>query len=316
LVMARGHRIEQVPEIPLVVEDSFNEVKKTSAALKTLTTLGLSADLLKVKKSKKIRAGTGKYRNRRTKSAKSLLVVTASRDVALTKAVRNLPGVEVASVHAFNLLQLAPGGHVGRLCLFTKSAFTALNTVFGSTTRESGEKKGYFLPRPVMANSDVTRIINSDEIQSKLRPIKSVAALPKQKKNPLKNLGAMVKLNPYALAAKRLEIQAQQRRVNNRLNLVEQARVKAVKAANKQHDKQQKINYQTILNDEVYQTAAKVADEEVLLVKGAVSSTKRRRKAAAAVVVEEVEEKKDDKKAAGKGGKDAKKEEKKDAKKK
>jgi len=75
-----------------------------------------------------------------------------------------------------------------------------------------------------MANSDVTRIINSDEIQSKLLPSKAVAALPKQKKNPLKNLGAMVKLNPYALAAKRLEIQAHQRRANNRLNAVELAR--------------------------------------------------------------------------------------------
>ena len=36
LVMARGHKIDQVPECPLVVEDSVEAVDKTVAAMKVL----------------------------------------------------------------------------------------------------------------------------------------------------------------------------------------------------------------------------------------------------------------------------------------
>lgn len=44
---------------------------------------------------------------------------------------RNLPGVEVSSVERLNLLQLAPGGHMGRFVIFTKSAFDSLDKIFG-----------------------------------------------------------------------------------------------------------------------------------------------------------------------------------------
>ena len=64
-----------------------------------------------------------------------------------------------------NLLQLAPGGHLGRFIVWTQSAFEKLDTIFGSTETASAVKKGYKLPRPCMANSDLARLINSDEIQ-------------------------------------------------------------------------------------------------------------------------------------------------------
>ena len=37
--------------------------------------------------------------------------------------------------------------------------------IFGTYTAPSAVKKGYVLPRSIMTNSDLTRIINSDEIQ-------------------------------------------------------------------------------------------------------------------------------------------------------
>lgn len=40
-------------------------------------------------------------------------------------------GVEVSSVDRLNLLQLAPGGHMGRFVIFTKSAFDRLDKIFG-----------------------------------------------------------------------------------------------------------------------------------------------------------------------------------------
>jgi hypothetical protein len=65
-----------------------------------------------------------------------------------------------------NLLQLAPGGHLGRFVIWTQSAFDKLDTIYGTHDKPSTAKKGYKLPRSIMANSDLTRIINSDEIQS------------------------------------------------------------------------------------------------------------------------------------------------------
>ena len=40
------------------------------------------------------------------------------------------------SVHC--VLQLAPGGHVGRFIVWTKSAFEKLDSIFGTTTEASG----------------------------------------------------------------------------------------------------------------------------------------------------------------------------------
>lgn len=81
-------------------------------------------------------------RNRRYVMRKGPLVVFAN-DEGISKAFRNLPGVEVTSVDRLNLLQLAPGGHLGRFCIWSKSAFEKLDKVFGTATTESEQKKGY-----------------------------------------------------------------------------------------------------------------------------------------------------------------------------
>lgn len=58
-----------------------------------------------------------------------------------------------------------------------------------------------------MTCADLARIINSDQVQAKLKEIKhTVVAHDKAKKNPLKNATMMKKLNPYA--AKAAEIRA------------------------------------------------------------------------------------------------------------
>jgi len=55
LVMARGHRVENVPELPLVV-DSL-DVSNTKTLLTTLKDFGVEEDLAKVRRSRKIRSG-------------------------------------------------------------------------------------------------------------------------------------------------------------------------------------------------------------------------------------------------------------------
>jgi len=128
------------------------------------------------------------------------------------KALRNLPGVELASVSRLNLLQLAPGGHLGRFIIWTKDAFEKLDSVFGTYKRASTDKVDYKLPRPLLTNADLTRIINSDEVQSVLKDKVSQRTQHTRKKNPLKNLGALIKLNPYAKTLKRRELLAKEQR--------------------------------------------------------------------------------------------------------
>lgn len=47
----------------------------------------------------------------------------------------------------------------------------------GTVEAVSTQKKGYKLPRAPMTNSDLTRLINSDEVQSVVRPKKTVRFL-------------------------------------------------------------------------------------------------------------------------------------------
>jgi large subunit ribosomal protein L4e len=104
------------------------------------------------------------------------------------------------------------GGHLGRFIVWTKSAFEKLDLIFGNYDKKSLVKKNYTLPRPIMSNPDLARIINSDEIQSVVRPVKQEIKRRVLKKNPLKNLGALLKLNPYAKTARRMELLAQEQR--------------------------------------------------------------------------------------------------------
>jgi len=201
--MARGHRISEVPECPLVIDSSVESCDKTSKAVKLLKDVGAYDDVEKSKDSRQIRSGKGKMRNRRHVQRRGPLVVYAN-DNGIVKGFRGLSGVEVCSVDRLNLLQLAPGGHLGRFVVFTEAALAKLDSIYGGKNGKlSEEKKGFRVPRATMTNSDLPRIINSDEVQSRVKPAKSQTKFRRIKKNPLKNLGTMVKLNPYALVQKR-----------------------------------------------------------------------------------------------------------------
>merc|ERR550514_2143281 len=207
LVMARGHKVEQVPEVPLVV-DSL-DCDKTLKAKKLLEEYGAYDDVAKSKASLSIRSGKGKMRNRRHVQRRGPLVILTEEAIksGAGKAFRNLSGVEVACVERLNLLQLAPGGHLGRFCVWSKGAFERIDAIYGTHKRKSEEKSGYQPPRAIMSNADLPRVINSSEVQGAARPARSSQKFHRIKKNPLKNLGVMVKLNPYAKYMKRSKSQ-------------------------------------------------------------------------------------------------------------
>jgi large subunit ribosomal protein L4e len=121
LVRARGHLF--TGQIPVVFEDAFGELGRTSDVISALTAAGLYQDIEKSKISRKVRAGRGKMRGRRFKQRKSLLIVTAEKPL---KAARNLAGVDVITLEQLNTELLAPGTLPGRLTVFTESAIVKL----------------------------------------------------------------------------------------------------------------------------------------------------------------------------------------------
>jgi len=226
LVLARGHRIETIAEVPLVVADAdIDAVSKTKEAIALLKALGASAELERVAATRGIRSGKGKARNRRYVQRRGPLVIHNKErgNEALSCAFRNVQGVDLCNVHRLNLLQLAPGGHVGRFVIWTESAFKELDAIFGTKKADSQHKLGFRIPNAVLTNADLGRIIASNEIQSAVRAAKHDTFNPR-KRNPLKNKGAMAKLNPFALTRTRRAAAAQKQSASKRQEKVQKNR--------------------------------------------------------------------------------------------
>merc|ERR1712183_569595 len=143
---------------------------------------------MRVANNRQLRAGKGKLRGRRMKMRRGPLFVVDEGCESLRRAVRNIQGVDVMNVNRLNVRSLAPGGHLGRLCVWTQSAFNALERHFGSGKGVSSTKKGYRLQNEVVTTADITGLINSDAIQSVVRDAKPQVKRSKgTHANPLTN---------------------------------------------------------------------------------------------------------------------------------
>ena len=126
LVIARGHIVDKIPQIPLIVSDDFERIGVMIDLKKMFVSLGLWDDIERVSERIRIRSGKGKMRGRRYKEGKSLLIVVSSTDASVIKVARNLPGIDVVPVRNLSVLYLAPGGVPGRLTVWTLSAIDEL----------------------------------------------------------------------------------------------------------------------------------------------------------------------------------------------
>ncbi|KAJ3427952.1 60S ribosomal protein L4 [Anaeramoeba flamelloides] len=226
LVMSRGHRVNKLPELPLVVSDQLQSLTKTRQAVKFLKFIGAYRDVEKVIRTKKTRVGQGKYRNRRHVLRKGPMVVYA-RNLGIKKAFRNIPGVETASVYTLNLLKLAPGSQMGRFIIWTESAFKLLEDIYGSWEKPSKFKSGFYLPRPVMVNTDVERIIKSDQVQTVLRnrrPRSRKYGKKIQRADPYEDMSVMVKLNPYYKTKLQKQKELEEKNKKERKEIVDKSR--------------------------------------------------------------------------------------------
>ncbi|MBN2330472.1 MAG: 50S ribosomal protein L4 [Candidatus Aenigmarchaeota archaeon] len=129
LITGRGHLIDGVKHIPLVLDDRFQELKKNKEVVATLAALGLEPELGRCSETK-TRAGRGKTRGRRTIRKKGPLIVI-SEDKGIVKAAKNIAGVDVSDIKSLEVSSLAPGTAPGRLTIWTKSAASAADKLAG-----------------------------------------------------------------------------------------------------------------------------------------------------------------------------------------
>ena len=136
LVQFRGHRIDGVHEIPIVVVDDFESLSKTRHVRETLIKLGLKEELRRVEGGRRIRAGKGKMRGRRYKRKKGPLLIVSSPNVSLMKAARNLEGVDVKPIERLSVIHLAPGGWPARLVVWSRVAFEMIQDIIDKKWRK------------------------------------------------------------------------------------------------------------------------------------------------------------------------------------
>ena len=124
VVSERGHKIDLI-ELPLVLEDAVQSIKKTKDVEYLLSSLKLDDELKRIK-VKKERSGKGKMRGRKYKKKIGPLFVV-SEDKGLGKACKNVSGVNVRTVKKVSVEDLAPGALAGRLTIWSKSSVEKLS---------------------------------------------------------------------------------------------------------------------------------------------------------------------------------------------
>ena len=129
MVENRGHRIANIDQIPFVVGDELEAIKRTKDTREIFEKLGLMDDVTRAKTGRTIRAGRGTMRGRKYKTPKGPLV-GVGEDKGISLGARNQAGVDVVVVNNLNAELLAPGTHPGRLTIYTKSAVEKLGELF------------------------------------------------------------------------------------------------------------------------------------------------------------------------------------------
>lgn len=113
----RNHAVKDL-SLPIVIDKSFESIKKASDVSAAFEKLGLAEDITRAGDTK---SKAGKARTGKIKEGKSVLVVV-SGDCDAMKSAKNLAGVDVIDAENLDVSLLAPGGHPGRLTVWTEGA--------------------------------------------------------------------------------------------------------------------------------------------------------------------------------------------------
>ena len=120
LVENRGHKVEGIDTLPMIISDDIEKISKTSELTKVLDDLKITQDVDRLKNRKR-RTGKVALRGRVSKVGKSALLVV-SKSENISKAAAGILGIDVCSAKNLSVLNLAPGGTLIRLTVFSKKA--------------------------------------------------------------------------------------------------------------------------------------------------------------------------------------------------
>lgn len=121
LVKSRGHKIDKLESLPIVVSDEIESITKSKDLAKFFDALNLTQDINRLSSRLKRRSGKSSLRGRKTKVGKSILIVVKDTK-NLSKACGTFFGVDVKPVNGLSVLDLAPGSQPIRLTVFSKGA--------------------------------------------------------------------------------------------------------------------------------------------------------------------------------------------------
>lgn len=143
-VKLRGHRFSTVP---IIFEDHIESIIKSKDFYNLMIKIGLNEELSRLNE-KSIRPGKGKNRGRRYMKKTGPLVVV-SKQCPLMNASKNMEGFEFVTINNLNAYLLAPGGHAGRLIIWSKSAIEKLKSesLFMSNKPKNNQKKEISEPK-------------------------------------------------------------------------------------------------------------------------------------------------------------------------
>ncbi|MEM2611337.1 MAG: 50S ribosomal protein L4 [Thermoproteota archaeon] len=125
VVEKRGHRLGDT-KIPIVFTQDFENISKTREVVELFGKIGLEEELERIYGRPRIRCGKSKWRGRRLRKRVGPLIVVSSMKASIVKAASGIPGVDVKTPDRVSVMDLAPGGHPGRLVVWSLPALSKM----------------------------------------------------------------------------------------------------------------------------------------------------------------------------------------------
>ncbi len=123
-LILKRHTLDK-KETPIIVEDSIEKVSRTKDLVKILGALGISGDMAR---STKPKLRSGKARKSSKRHFRNSVLILAKDSSSISKAGRNIAGVDVCGIDALKISKLAPGA-MPRLMLWSRSAIEGVEDV-------------------------------------------------------------------------------------------------------------------------------------------------------------------------------------------
>jgi large subunit ribosomal protein L4e len=138
LIIGRGHRVEGIPDFPIVSSNNLESITKARDLLKVLVAFGLADDLSRAGRPKK-KAAT--YKGKGTRHAGTCALIVVRKGSNILKLSNSIAGVDVKSIESLSVLDLVPGSKPIRLTIFSRGSLDFLERSISQSNLESENKR-------------------------------------------------------------------------------------------------------------------------------------------------------------------------------